>query len=52
MPLKRIPLGHNIGSRNGTLDKDSKLGNAIIEIEKNITTTTSFFSYVISFSNS
>jgi hypothetical protein len=34
MPLVRVPLGHNIGSRNGTLDKDSKLGNAIIEIEK------------------
>lgn len=34
MPLTRVPLGHNIGSRNGTLDKDSKLGNAIIEIEK------------------
>ena len=34
MPLTRVPLGHNIGSRNGTLDKDSKLGNAIIEVEK------------------
>jgi phage protein U len=34
MPITRVPLGHNIGSRNGTLDKDSKLGNAIIEVEK------------------
>ena len=34
MPLTRVPLGHNIGSRNGTLDKDSKVGNAIIEVEK------------------
>ena len=34
MPVSRIPLGHNIGSRDGTLDKDSKVGNAIIEVEK------------------
>jgi hypothetical protein len=34
MPITRIPLGHNIGSRNGTLDKDSKVGNAIIEVSK------------------
>lgn len=34
MPITRVPLGHNIGSRNGTLDKDSKVGNAIIEVEK------------------
>jgi len=34
MPLTRVPLGHNIGSRDGTLNKDSKLGNAIIEVEK------------------
>ena len=34
MPVSRIPLGHNIGTRDGTLDKDSKVGNAIIEVEK------------------
>ena len=34
MAISRIPLGHNIGSRDGTLNKDSKVGNAIIEIEK------------------
>jgi hypothetical protein len=34
MAISRIPCGHNIGSRDGTLDKDSKVGNAIIEIEK------------------
>jgi len=34
MPITRVPLGHNIGSRNGALDKDPKLGNAIIEVEK------------------
>ena len=34
MPVSRIPLAHNIGSRDGTLNKDSKLGNAIIEVEK------------------
>jgi len=34
MPITRVPLAHNIGSRDGTLDKDSKLGNAIIEVEK------------------
>jgi len=34
MAVSRIPLGHNIGSRDGTLDKDSKVGNAIIEVEK------------------
>lgn len=34
MPITRVPLGHNIGSRNGTLDKDPKLGNAVIEVEK------------------
>lgn len=34
MAISRIPLGHNIGSRDGTLDKDSKVGNAIIEVEK------------------
>jgi hypothetical protein len=27
-------MGHNIGSRDGTLKKDSKVGNAIIEVEK------------------
>jgi hypothetical protein len=39
MPVSRIPLGHNIGSRDGTLDKDSKVGNAIIEIEKKESTS-------------
>ena len=34
MPVTRVPLGHNIGTRDGTLTKDSKLGNALIEIEK------------------
>ena len=34
MALARIPLGHNIGSRDGTLSKDSKVGNALIEVEK------------------
>jgi len=34
MATSRIPLAHNIGSRDGTLNKDSKLGNAIIEVEK------------------
>jgi hypothetical protein len=34
MPVSRIPLGHNISSRDGTLNKDSKLGNAVIEVEK------------------
>ena len=34
MAISRIPLAHNIGSRDGTLNKDSKLGNAIIEVEK------------------
>jgi len=34
MAVSRIPMGHNIGSRDGTLNKDSKVGNAIIEIEK------------------
>jgi len=34
MPVSRIPTGHNIGSRDGTLAKDSKVGNAIIEVEK------------------
>ena len=32
-------MGHNIGSRDGTLNKDSKVGNAIIEIEKKETTS-------------
>jgi len=39
MAISRIPLGHNIGSRDGTLDKDSKVGNAIIEIEKKESTS-------------
>jgi len=34
MAISRVPCGHNIGSRDGTLNKDSKVGNAIIEIEK------------------
>lgn len=34
MPVSRIPLGHNIGTRDGTLEKDAKLGNAVIEVEK------------------
>ena len=34
MPVSRIPLGHNITTRDGTLNKDSKVGNAIIEVEK------------------
>ena len=34
MAISRVPLGHNIGTRDGTLIKDSKVGNAIIEIEK------------------
>ena len=34
MAVSRVPIGHNIGSRDGTLNKDSKVGNAIIEIEK------------------
>ena len=34
MPTQRIPLGHNIGTRDGTLTKDAKLGNAIIEVSK------------------
>jgi hypothetical protein len=34
MAVSRIPMGHNIGSRDGTLNKDSKVGNAIIEVEK------------------
>ena len=32
-------MGHNIGSRDGTLNKDSKVGNAIIEIEKKESTS-------------
>lgn len=34
MTVTRVPLGHNIGTRDGTLEQDSKLGNAIIEVEK------------------
>ena len=34
MAISRVPMGHNIGTRDGTLNKDSKVGNAIIEIEK------------------
>lgn len=34
MPTVRIALGHNIGTRDGTLEKDAKLGNAVIEVEK------------------
>jgi len=34
MAISRVPCGHNIGSRDGTLNKDSKVGNAIIEVEK------------------
>ena len=34
MPVQRVPLAHNIGSRDGTLNKDAKLGNAVIEVEK------------------
>jgi len=34
MAISRVPCGHNIGTRDGTLNKDSKVGNAIIEIEK------------------
>ena len=34
MPISRIPLGHNIATRDGTLTKDAKLGNALIEVEK------------------
>jgi len=39
MGISRIPTGHNIGSRDGTLNKDSKVGNAIIEIEKKESTS-------------
>jgi hypothetical protein len=39
MAVSRIPCGHNIGSRDGTLTKDSKVGNAIIEIEKKESTS-------------
>jgi len=38
MPIIRVPLGHNIGTRDGTLTKDAKLGNAVIEIEKSEST--------------
>jgi len=31
MPVSRISLAHNIGTRDGTLEKDSKVGNAILE---------------------
>lgn len=34
MAISRVPLGHNIGTRDGTLTKDAKLGNALIEIDK------------------
>jgi hypothetical protein len=34
MPATRIPLPHNIASRDGTLQKDAKVGNAIIELDK------------------
>lgn len=34
MPVTRVPIAHNIATRDGTLTKDSKLGNAIIEVAK------------------
>lgn len=34
MPTSRINLPHNIATRDGTLEKDAKLGNAIIEVAK------------------
>jgi len=34
MPIIRVPIGHNISTRDGTLTKDAKSGNAVIEIEK------------------
>lgn len=34
MPYNRVPLPHNIASRDGTLNKDAKLGNCVIEVTK------------------
>ena len=34
MPTQRLPLAHNIATRDGTLQKDAKVGNAFIEIDR------------------
>ena len=34
MPTQRLPLAHNIATRDGTLNKDAKVGNAFIEVSQ------------------
>ena len=34
MPTQRLPLAHNIATRDGTLQKDAKVGNAFIEVDR------------------
>ena len=39
MPTQRLPLAHNIATRDGTLSKDAKVGNAFIEVFNSILET-------------